>query len=69
LIKSSGELSEIVEEYVLKQQSTVDISGEDDEIMDVLDELEKIHPEKSLPKLSVRRITSESESSGKTFIV
>ena len=56
----------------MKQQSTTNISGEepDDEILDVLDELEKIHPEKSLPKLlSARRITSESESSGKTVMV
>uniref|UniRef100_A0A1I8B942 Multidrug resistance-associated protein n=1 Tax=Meloidogyne hapla TaxID=6305 RepID=A0A1I8B942_MELHA len=69
LLKSSGELSEIIEEYVMKQQSTTDISEEpDDEMMDVLDELEKIHPEKSLPRLSARRVTTESETSGKTSI-
>jgi len=37
--------------------------------MDVLDELEKIHPEKSLPRLSARRVTSESETSGKAVMV
>uniref|UniRef100_A0A914LQE5 Uncharacterized protein n=2 Tax=Meloidogyne incognita TaxID=6306 RepID=A0A914LQE5_MELIC len=69
LLKSSGELSEIIEEYVLKQQSTTDTNEEpDDEIMDVLDELEKIHPEKSLPRLSARRVTSESETSGKAVM-
>uniref|UniRef100_A0A914LYZ1 Uncharacterized protein n=1 Tax=Meloidogyne incognita TaxID=6306 RepID=A0A914LYZ1_MELIC len=69
LLKSSGELSEIIEEYVLKQQSTTDINEEpDDEILDVLDELEKIHPEKSLSRLSARRVTSESETSGKAVM-
>jgi len=54
----------------LKQQSTTDTNEEpDDEIMDVLDELEKIHPEKSLPRLSARRVTSESETSGKAVMV